>query len=260
MILSANFLRRSFIWRVILRVWRFLNSSQNGAGLEIGCSSHHWQCILGLAKPAFSDPWGLERLIWLDTPSHISMWNSRKICIITIIAALCVGSNYALVGVPNVKIMDLLVFISGFIFGPVAGASVGVFAWFIYGLINPYGFVFQIWLATMFSEVIYGVAGGAIGKWLVSTSFAGNPFELSFLFGAAGFLSTFVYDLTTNVVYAWASNVPLLVAMIAGVPFALVHEVSNAVLFGVCTVPLIKTLEKFVGGESFWRRQKIDGS
>ncbi|MCS7114853.1 MAG: ECF transporter S component [Nitrososphaerota archaeon] len=188
------------------------------------------------------------------------MWNSKKICIIAIVAALCVGSNYALVGVPNVKVMDLLVFVTGYVFGPLVGAFVGIFAWFVYGLINPYGFVFQIWLATMFSEAIYGVAGGLISKRLTSTGFTGNILEASFSFGAAGFLLTFFYDLITNVVYALAFNVPMLVAIIAGVPFALVHEVSNAVLFGVCSVPLVTTLEKFVGGESFWRRQKICGS
>lgn len=195
----------------------------------------------------------------MDIPTSKAMWDSRKVCIIAIIAALCVGSNYALVGVPNVKVMDLLVFVSGFVFGPLIGASVGIFAWLIYGSINPYGFVFQIWLATIFSEVIYGAAGGFMRKWLTSTGPSNNLLELSFLFGAAGFLSTLIYDLITNVVFAWAFNVPLLLAILAGVPFALIHEVSNAVLFGVCSVPLITTLEKFIGGESFWRRRKMGG-
>ncbi|MEM2319782.1 MAG: hypothetical protein QXQ47_03290 [Candidatus Bathyarchaeia archaeon] len=186
--------------------------------------------------------------------------DSRKICIIAIIAALCVGSNYALIGVPNVKVMDLLVFVGGLAFGPLVGASIGIFAWLIYGLINPYGFVFQIWLATMLSEAIYGVAGGLIGKRLTSTGFTSSVLGLNLLFGAAGFLLTFVYDLITNLVYAWAFNVPLLIAIIAGVPFTLTHELSNAVLFGACTVPLITTLEKFVGGENFWHQQKVVGS
>lgn len=182
------------------------------------------------------------------------MWDSRKICVVAVTVALCIGSNYALISVPNVKVMDFFVFIIGFVFGYLVGGSVGVFVWLVYGSLNPYGFVPQIWLATMFSEAIYGVAGGFIGKQATSTNFVSSSLGLSFSLGAAGFLLTFVYDLITNFVYAWTFDVPLPIALIAGVPFMLVHELSNAVLFGTCSIPLIIALEKFMGGERFWYR------
>lgn len=179
------------------------------------------------------------------------MLESRKVCIIAIIAALCIGSNYALVSIPNFKVMDFFVFISGFVFGPLVGASIGILIWLIYGVLNPYGFVFQVWLATMFSEAIYGFGGGILGKKTASINFYSSGVGLSFLFGASGFFLTLFYDLVTNVVYAWAFNIPIGIALITGVPLALVHEVGNSVLFGTCSVSLIIMLEKFIGGDRF---------
>jgi len=179
------------------------------------------------------------------------MYNSKKICLIATISALSVGLNYALVNVPNFKVMDLFVFVAGFIFGPLAGAFVGVLVWVIYGVINPYGFVFQVWLATMFSESIYGFIGGVLGKKMVLNDFNCNYFVSSVLFGVLGFFLTLVYDLVTNIVFALTFNVPIVIAILAGVPFALVHELSNAALFGTCSVPLISVLERFIGGDSF---------
>jgi LytS/YehU family sensor histidine kinase len=180
-----------------------------------------------------------------------AMLESKKICVITITVALCIGSNYALVSIPNFKAMDFFVFISGFIFGPFVGASIGILIWLIYGVMNPYGFVPQVWLATMFSESIYGLAGGLMGRVTASTNFYSNRFGLSFLLGITGFFLTLFYDLVTNIVYALAFNIPIGIALITGVPFALVHELSNTVLFGTCSIPLIIVLEKFIGGERF---------
>ncbi|MEM3055514.1 MAG: ECF transporter S component [Candidatus Bathyarchaeia archaeon] len=179
------------------------------------------------------------------------MLESKKICVIAITVALCIGSNYALVSIPNFKAMDFFVFISGFIFGSFVGASVGLLSWAIYGVINPYGFLLPIWLATMFSETIYGFAGGFLGKNAASTNFNANRLRLGVFFGATGFFLTLAYDLITNVVWAWVSNMPLVAVLIIGVPFALVHELSNTVLFGVCSIPLITGIEKFIGGERF---------
>jgi hypothetical protein len=181
----------------------------------------------------------------MDYPSF--MFESRKASLIAVTVAACLGSNYALIGVANLKIMDLLVFVSGFIFGPLIGASVGFLVWAVYGVLNPYGFVPQIWIATMLLESIYGVAGGALGKSL-STILPGNRAGLGVLFGAIGFLLTLIYDLITNIAFALTFNVPIIMALIAGIPFAIIHEASNAALFGICSIPLIIVLERSYRG------------
>lgn len=174
-----------------------------------------------------------------------------RVSIIVTLVAFCAATNYALVGVPNVKVMDFIVFIGGFCFGPFTGALIGVLSWVVYGAINPYGFVLQVWLATMFSESIYGLLGGILGKNLASTNFNGERLKLSIFFGTMGFILTLIYDLVTNVVYASAFDIPIIVAIVFGTPFTILHEVSNAAIFSVSSIPVIAVLEKLLGGKQF---------
>lgn len=172
--------------------------------------------------------------------------------IVAALVALCVATNYVLVGVPNVKIMDFLVFIGGFCFGAFAGTLIGALTWTVYGVINPYGFVPQVWLATMFSESIYGVAGGLLRKSLSVTDFNGRYFRLSVFFGAMGFLLTLIYDVITNIAYALTlmEKIPIALVILYGVPFTLLHEISNATIFGVGSIPTITAISKIVERET----------
>jgi uncharacterized membrane protein len=173
----------------------------------------------------------------------------RKVSIITTLTALCVATNYALVGVHNVKITDFIVFIGGLFFGPLVGAFIGILSWAVYGAINPYGFVPQIWLATMFCETIYGLFGGLVGKNFALADFDSQRLRLSIFFGIIGFISTLIYDLVTNIVYALTFNIPIIVAVVFGTPFTLLHELSNTAIFILGSVPLIIAMKSFLGVE-----------
>jgi uncharacterized membrane protein len=177
--------------------------------------------------------------------------NTLRVSIIATLVALCVATNYALVGVFNVKIMDFIVFIGGFCFGAYAGALIGILSWAVYGVINPYGFVPQVWIATMFSETIYGLLGGLLGKNLALTNFNDERFKLSIFFGTVGFILTLIYDLITNVAFALALGIPIIVAIVSGAPATILHEVSNTAIFGVGSIPVIIVLKKLSGGEWF---------
>ena len=177
--------------------------------------------------------------------------NTFKVAIIATLVALSIATNYVLLGVHNIKLMDFIVFVGGFCFGSVIGASIGVLSWLIYGTLNPYGFVPQVWLATMFAESIYGIVGGFLGKSLTSTNFNGQQLRLSVFFATMGFLPTVIYDLITNVAYASSFNVRIVAAILVGAPFTVLHEVANAAIFGVCSVPMITALERLCGGERY---------
>lgn len=175
---------------------------------------------------------------------------TMDISIIITLCALSIASNYALIGVTNVNLMDFLVFIGGFLFGPIIGISIGVSSWFIYGILNPIGFVPQIWLATMLSEAIYGLVGGLLGKRLSSVNFRSRNLKLSVFFATVGFLPTVIYDVITNIVYALSFDVSIAAAIFAGAPFTVLHEVANAAIFGVLAAPTISVL-----GQVAWRTQ-----
>lgn len=184
---------------------------------------------------------------WIDNPT-IRM-NVRKVALITILVALSIATNYALVGVNNVKIMDLIVFVGGFLFGPLVGALTGMLSWMIYGAINPYGFVPQIYVATILAETIYGLLGGLLGKKLLASQVEGQGLRLSLFFGIIGFTSTLIYDLATTVVYALVIENPVIPTIVMGVPFTLVHELSNTAFFILGCVPIIVSVKSFIGAE-----------
>jgi LytS/YehU family sensor histidine kinase len=194
----------------------------------------------------------VENFIWMDNPSNNV--NSTKLAIIAILAALSIGTNYAMISLSNVKLMDFIVFIGGFCFGPFVGALIGVVSWIVYGSLNPLGFSLPIWFSTMFSEAIYGVAGALVKKSLNSErvrAFKYEQFGVGIYFGIVGTFLTLIYDLITNIVFGYVSGWNILFAIIVGfVPFGFVHMISNAFFFGLGCIPAINAISKLVGGEN----------
>ncbi len=179
----------------------------------------------------------VESLIcWMDYPtidlaadSGPFQRQATRASVIAVMTAACIVSNYLLIGVINVKLMDLIVFSSGFLFGPTVGASVGILTWLVYGTLNPYGFSLPVLIATSLMESLYGIVGGLLGA--NGTGRMGVGFTSNLKFGIVGFLLTFVYDLVTNIVSGLSAGIPLTVALITGIPFAIAHEGSNAAFF-----------------------------
>ncbi len=167
---------------------------------------------------------------------------------IGLLTAIAVLSNYSLIWIPNVKIMDLIVFISGFYYGILAGIIVGILSWMVYGSLNPYGFVPQIWFATMFCETFYGIIGGLLKNRDSIFIEENYKFRRSILLGFIGFLITLLYDVLTNLAYAYTFNLPFLYVMVFGMPFTISHEISNFILFSIGLIPVIKIIKK-IGGD-----------
>lgn len=158
-----------------------------------------------------------------------------------VLTASCVVSNYALIWLPNVKLMDLIVFVSGLKFGKLVGVLVGALTWVIYGLFNPYGFFLPIWLACIIGETFYGLVGGVL------RSVFREKFKLFFVPTVIAVLVTIIYDLWTNFVFAimFATDQQAFALMIAsGIPFMFIHTFANTVLFTLGTYPLSFAFDK----------------
>jgi uncharacterized membrane protein len=171
---------------------------------------------------------------------------TKRAAMVAVLTAACVASNYALIGVVNVKFMDLIVFVAGFSLGPIVGASVGVLTWLVYGSLNPYGFSLPILVITSVGESLYGIVGGLLGR---GSERAHRGVSDSAKFAVVGFLLTFAYDLVTNVVSGVSVGIPVHVALVTGIPFAIVHEVSNAVFFFIGASPLISAVDRVIRRE-----------
>jgi hypothetical protein len=165
---------------------------------------------------------------------------ARKASMLAVLTAAAVATNYMLIGVVNVKFMDLMVFTGGYLYGAGFGATLGAMIWLVYGTVNPYGFNLPTLAATVLGEAVYGVAGGALRGSMGVKPGWGPDARL----GVVGFLLTFLYDLFTNVVSAYVAGVPVAVALVGGVPFAVMHEASNAVFFSVGVPPLLQAVRR----------------
>lgn len=166
---------------------------------------------------------------------------STRVVGVAMMTALATALAYSTVALPNVSLMDVVVFVAGWTMGAGAGAAVGCLSWVVYGVLNPYGFNPVVWIATMTSEALYGLAGGLVKKVLPPHHI---KLREALLLGGLGFLSTFTYDILTNLAFAFVFNIPLLIALAMGIPFALVHELSNLVIFTSAAPPMVKAFHK----------------
>jgi len=166
--------------------------------------------------------------------------SSKRVAPTALMTALATASAYATAAIPNVTLMDVVVFVAGWTMGAAAGATVGCLSWLVYGVFNPYGFNPLVWASTTVCEALYGLAGGLTRRLLSPISHVG--LRGAVLLGSLGFLATFTYDLFTNLAFAVAFNVPWLLAIALGAPFALAHEVSNLAIFTLAAPPVARAV------------------
>jgi hypothetical protein len=168
---------------------------------------------------------------------------TRDLALVAAFSALAVASDFALTDVPNVKLVDPIVFSVAFVFGLEMGMYVGVLSEVIWGTLSPYGFGGYIIPFLVAGEVLYALAGWAASRaWRSESS---PPLAARNLYmGAVLALCAFVWDLETQMGTALLSFWPsltlqkLLATEAAGLPFMLAHEVSDLAT-GAVLAPLI---------------------
>jgi uncharacterized membrane protein len=177
-----------------------------------------------------------------------------KIALMPVFTALSLATNYAMIDIPNVKLMDAFIFIAAFLFGLEVGIGSAILTWGVYGFINPYGQDdLTLLFFLMLGECFYAVAGtvlsqASIGRELLNGS--SQYRRTGLIFGLVGFQATFAYDLLTNF-GSWVFKTTslyqaLIIGTITGVPFAVLHEASNFIFFAT-VVPLAILASKRLG-------------
>ncbi|MDA0988713.1 MAG: hypothetical protein O2783_06235 [Chloroflexi bacterium] len=166
------------------------------------------------------------------------------------------ATNYALAGTPNVKFMDLLVFVAGYTLGFRRGVVVATGAWLIYGTFNPWGVAGPLLLVTMMmSEMVYALVGAGLSKLVFPQRVRLVPGLRSLLFAGAAVACTLTYDALTNVYtgVVWAQMVGgteygrwIWIALFnpGALLFSAMHVGSNVVFFALFGPALVKGVEK----------------
>ncbi len=180
--------------------------------------------------------------------THID--SSRRISIIAIMTALALVGNYTVVMIPNVELGSTILFVAAYTFGWTIGAPCALMMSVVFGFVNPWGFAVPEILLTQIIAWLYVVAAGA----LMGSS---NPSEETKIakrwqLAGAGLFLTLFFDLLTNYGFAVAFGLPYWVALMSGLPFMVVHVVSNTIIFGA-VIPKLDAIIKTQFRFSIWR-------
>ena len=183
-----------------------------------------------------------------------------KAALIAVFTALSLGTNYAMIDVPNVKVMDALIFIASFLFGLEVGVVSAVTTRLVYGFVNPYGQAGSILPFLCIGECFYAVAGVLLAKTTVAKNLSQNRryAGMGLLFGLVGLQATFAFDVLTNFgTYVFTTNSiyqALIIGIITGAPLGIIHEVTNLVFFAIVVPPAIAAAKRtgLMQGSSVW--------
>lgn len=171
-------------------------------------------------------------LIGLAGLSRQALNPSQRISIVAIFSSLIVATDW-LVSIPNVKLVDPLVFASSYTFGFKVGVSIAILSQLIWGIVNPLGFGGPIIIFTVSGEIIYAILGAFASKiWKVNNSFVSSR---NLYFGGLVAIGAFLFDLETNIATAliihWPPNFAIIATTLAlGMSFAITHELADFVL------------------------------
>jgi hypothetical protein len=149
---------------------------------------------------------------------------------------------------PNVKLMDVIVFSAGLSMGILPAVAIASVAWLVYGTLNPLGLAIPILITVVLCENIYPLAARFLSKKSIDAISAGQlTVEQGVVLGTLGLFSTLTYDVITNAVSGvLAYNSVWLGLLTMNVPFPLgiIHEASNSVFFAVIAPLLLQLLRK----------------
>lgn len=181
---------------------------------------------------------------------------SREVAIIALFSSASVATSYALYPLPNVKLMDLIIFTAAYCFGLPVGLSVAAISRLVYGTINPYGFAgLPLLLILVAAEEVYAVFGWLLSRFsrfedaTVPHRSLGKYVRLA----AAGGFSALIFDVVTNAASGLLAypNLDVVQAMLIGVltmnfplPLGVIHQASNTVLFAVVAPALIVAVQR----------------
>jgi energy-coupling factor transport system substrate-specific component len=154
-------------------------------------------------------------------------------------------AGLALSAIPNVELVTAVCFIAGFLLGPSAGLLTGGLTEALFGGFHPMGSSFgPILLAQVLGMALAGLTG-AVASVLTRTAQRRTYFAAVVTCG--GIVATAVFDLLTNLAFplmAGFSHSQFAVSMLAAIPFAAIHLISNTLVFIVVVVPLLPRLER----------------
>lgn len=151
---------------------------------------------------------------------------------------MALAVNFPLIGVPNVELFSLCLFVSGTFLGYWGGVTVPLVAGMIFIVFNPNGppSLITVAIAQITGFIIFGIAGASIGRLILQNK--NRIIGMTFC-AATGVVLTFIYDILTNAAFGLTIG-PFWPTIISGIAFSLMHMVSNGLIFGLFEPIMVK--------------------
>jgi hypothetical protein len=156
---------------------------------------------------------------------------SRWMAVTGMMSALALAGNYALAPIPNVELSTTIFFLTAYTFGSTMAASCVLIVAVVYGTVNPWGGAVPLILFAQIVGWLFTVVVGTLMR--VGNSHGSSTGSRWPAMALAGLVTTSVFDITTNMAYAWTFDIPFLTAVLFGLHFMLIHVISNALLFAL---------------------------
>ena len=176
------------------------------------------------------------------------MQRTRRATLAGLLVALIVAAGYSLAAVPNVELVTLLIFVSGFLLGSRLGPAVGAAAWGLYSLLNPMGAaVPPVLAAQTASGALVGLVGALAGPPILERL----PRVVGMLLCAlSGLILTVMYQVVVNsaAFFAFVDERGLRAFwtfMVGGIAFTAMHLLWNTAVFLVALRPVMSVLDRY---------------
>jgi hypothetical protein len=160
----------------------------------------------------------------------------RDLVLCATFVALAVSLGFALLHVPNVELITLVAFVSGYLLGARRGLIIGLISMGFFTVFNPLGVpAVPVAVSQVGGMAVIGLVGGLTKRWMEK-----GPAWIKL--GVLGLACTFFYDLATNVAMAFTFGMlsRLFAVLIAGLTFSILHMASNLLIFAVAGPFLIR--------------------
>ena len=181
-----------------------------------------------------------------------SLPRSIEISMIAILSATSISIAFVRSFLPNIEVTSLITFTSGFVFGSRIGGLIGGFTEGVSSIFNPLGPApMPIFVGQVGCMLLIGVVGGVIGRFSDKTEM-GN-LNRSLMMGAAGLYLTVIYDLVTNLGFAFSFGLTYEEALIYGLPFMIIHVFTNTLFFSTVSPVLSRYMLKTISIEGGYR-------
>ncbi|MFO8020342.1 MAG: hypothetical protein R6U96_17090 [Promethearchaeia archaeon] len=193
-------------------------------------------------KETMSDP------KWLDKKSF-------RFTIMAIFTALIIVLGFLLIYIPNIQLVFIMLFLSGFIMGKKDGAVIGLMSSFLFCFFNPMG---ASPLPLLVFQIVYYASIALIGGFM-KDFIKDKPYfqpqkdlyklKVILLFGSTGGLLTFIFDISTTMIHAlffFGTLEAFWPTYLIGISFTTVHLIANILLFIFVLPVLIQTIYKML--------------